>query len=128
MITDLRTHRQVTDTDELPTWMPKTDAYYVTRKCDDGRQLVIIDIPTGKETILVSQLPKGYFMMSPAEDYLLLMKDCEDPKEANDIYEIVEPDDRQSGWCNRIRFYRYDLTQLCPLKLFLINFPEVSRL
>ena len=109
MITDLRTHRQVADTDELPTWMPKTDAYYVTRKGDDGRQLVVIDIPTGKETILVSQLPEGYFMMSPAEDYLLLMKDSEGPKEANDIYEIVEPDDRQPGWRDRTRFYRYDL-------------------
>jgi dipeptidyl aminopeptidase/acylaminoacyl peptidase len=108
-ITDLQTHRQVADTDESPTWMPKTDAYYVTRKGDDGRQLVVIDMATGRETILASQLPEGYFVMSPAEDYLLLMKDSEGPKEAKDIYEIVEPDDRQPGWRDRTRLYRYDL-------------------
>ena len=75
----------------------------------DGRQLIVVDPLTGMETVLVNKLPDGYFQFAPTEDYLLFTMTQEGPKERKEIYEVLEPDDRQPGWRNRSYLAKYDL-------------------
>lgn len=68
-----------------------------------------MDPLTGMETVLVNKLPDGYFQFAPTEDYLLFTMTQEGPKERKEIYEVLEPDDRQPGWRNRSYLAKYDL-------------------
>ena len=89
--------------------MPRSNRYYYTRTGVDGRQLIVVDPLTGMETVLVNKLPDGYFQFAPTEDYLLFTMTQEGPKERKEIYEVLEPDDRQPGWRNRSYLAKYDL-------------------
>ena len=89
--------------------MPRSNRYYYTRAGVDGKQLVTVDPKTGAETVLANQLPDGYFQFAPTEDYLLFTQTQEGPKERKEIYEVLEPDDRQPGWRNRSYLAKYDL-------------------
>ncbi len=91
-------------------WMPRSNRYYYTRPTTDGSQsLVAADPATGVETVLAERLPAGSFVMSPTEDYVVLTVQDEGPKERKDVYEVVEPDDRQPGWRSRSRLELFDL-------------------
>lgn len=108
-LTELATGRVLVERGESLHWMPRSNQYYYTRAGVEGRQLVTVDPLTGAETVRVQALPEGLFRWSPAEDYLLFTLTQEGPKERKDIYEIVEPDDRQPGWRNRSYLAKYDL-------------------
>lgn len=108
-LTDLQTGNIQEFTDAPAAWMPQQDKYHFARQSADGRQLVAVDAATGAETVLAEQLPEGRFIMSPTEDYLIYMVEQSGPKEREDIYEIIEPDDRQPGWRDRYSLAKYDL-------------------
>lgn len=109
-LTELATGKVLAERSESLQWMPRSARYYYTRAGVDGKQLVTVDPATGAETILVEDLPEGYFQFAPSEDYLLFSLTQEGPKERKEIYEILEPDDRQPGWRNRSYLAKYDLT------------------
>ena len=90
-------------------WMPSSNRYYFTREGLKGRELVTVDPVSREEIILSSQLPEGSFTISPSEDYLIYFQVQEGPKENEDVYQILEPDDRQPGWRNRMYLAHYDL-------------------
>lgn len=90
-------------------WMPRSNRFYYTREGLKGTELVVVDPLTCEEEILANQLPTGSFTVSPSEDYLIYYKYQEGPKEQKDIYQILEPDDRQPGWRNRMYLALYDL-------------------
>lgn len=108
-LTDMQTGNILSESDGRITWMPRQDKYYFRRETGSSKQLVAVDPATGQETILTDQLPDGFFRMSPTEDYLIYMVEQEGPKERTDIYEILEPDDRQPGWRDRYHLAKYDL-------------------
>lgn len=108
-ITELATGKVLVQRTEYLQWMPKSNRYYYTRTGVDGRQLVSVDPLTGQESILGDKLPEGYFQLSPTEDWLLYSLTQEGPKERKEIYEVIEPDDRQPGWRNRSYIAKYDL-------------------
>ena len=108
-IKELATGKVVAQCTERLQWMPKSNLYYYTRTGVDGRQLVTVDPMTGQENILVDKLPDGYFQIAPTEDWLLYSLTQEGPKERKEIYEVIEPDDRQPGWRDRSSLAKYDL-------------------
>ena len=108
-IKELATGKVVTQRTEHLQWMPKSNLYYYTRSGVDGRELVTVDPLTGQEQILAKKLPEGYFQVAPSEDWLLYSLTQEGPKEREQIYEVIEPDDRQPGWRNRSCLAKYDL-------------------
>ena len=108
-IKELATGKVLAQRTERLQWMPKSNLYYYTRTGVDGRQLVTVDPMTGQENILVDKLPDGYFQISPTEDWLLYSLTQEGPKERKEIYEVIEPDDRQPGWRDRSSLAKYDL-------------------
>lgn len=108
-ITELSTGKVVAERTESLRWMPRTNRYYYTRAGVKGTQLVAVHPDTGAETVLAEELPDGYFKFAPTEDYLLFSLSEEGPAERKEIYEIIEPDDRQPGWRNRSNLAKYDL-------------------
>lgn len=90
-------------------WMPQSNRLYYTRKGLQGKELVSIDPVTKTETILSANLPDGWFVFAPTEDYLIFMVSEEGPKKDKDMEEIIVPDDRQPGWRNRFFLHKYDL-------------------
>ena len=108
-IKELATGKVLAQRSERLQWMPKSNLYYYTRTGVDGRQLVTVEPSTGQESILVDKLPDGYFQVAPTEDWLLYSLTQEGPKERKEIYEVIEPDDRQPGWRNRSSLAKYDL-------------------
>ena len=108
-IKELATGKVLTRRTERLQWMPKSNLYYYTRTGVEGRQLVTVDPLSGQESIWVDKLPEGYFQVAPTEDWLLYSLTQEGPKERKEIYEVIEPDDRQPGWRDRSSLAKYDL-------------------
>lgn len=108
-ITELATGKIVAERTEDLHWMPHTCRYYYTRDGVNGRQLVTVNPANGSETVLADRLPDGSFSVSPTEDYLLFYTTQKGPQERKDIFEVVDPDDRQPGWRDRTSLAKYDL-------------------
>lgn len=98
-------------------WMPSSSRYYLTRPATDGRSLVSVDPATGAERVEVKHLPEGHFAIAPDERHLIITNYDEGPKEDPQIYQVLEPDDRQPGWRTRGRLSLYDTAtgRLTPL-------------
>lgn len=90
-------------------WMPRSDKYFFTRSGVGARELILADPVSGVENVLSANLPDGSFTVSPTEDYLIFTKVSEGPAERKEIYQILEPDDRQPGWRNRTSLLKFDL-------------------
>ena len=108
-VTELSTGKVLAQRNERLQWMPRSNQYYYTRNGVEGRQLVVVDPASGQEQVLADKLPEGYFQVAPTEDYLLYSLTQEGPKERKEIYEVIEPDDRQPGWRDRSYLAKYDL-------------------
>ena len=89
-------------------WMPKSNRYYYLRTIDDDRALVAVNPLNHEEEILAEHLPEGNFTMSPSEDYLVFTKVTPGPKRDKDAYLVVEPDDRQPNWRNKVSLQIFD--------------------
>ena len=108
-ITELATGKVLAQRLEYLQWMPKSNRYYYTRMGVNGRQLVAVEPASGQEYLLADNLPDGYFQIAPSEDWLLYSLTQEGPKERREIYEVIEPDDRQPGWRDRSYLAKFDL-------------------
>lgn len=90
-------------------WMPRSVAY-IEEEWDNGcRQLYKVDPKTGQRTRFATDVPKGHYVVSPTEDYLIVTCQEDGPKEDEQVYQVLEMDDRQPGWRSRSYLVRYDL-------------------
>lgn len=108
-LTELKTGRVVTETNQSIRWMPASNRYYFTEKGEQGKRLVVVDVEKRNRMVLAEALPDDAFDIAPTEDFLILSHRNTGPKRDKDVYEIVEPDDRQPGWRDRTSLVRYDL-------------------
>lgn len=106
---DLKTGNTLFSTPNNINWIPNSDSYWFTRQSSQGRQLVSVDVQTGKETIIASDIPSDGFRMSPTADFLIFSKTVEGPKDDSDVHQFIHPDDRQPGWRNRTVLQKYDI-------------------
>ncbi len=106
---DLATKRTLKESNSSLQWMPRSNKYYFTRNGVNGLQLVTGDPSTGIESVLADNLPAGYFVFSPTEDFLIFTLTQNGPKEREEIYEVLEPEDRQQGWRDRSYLAKYCL-------------------
>lgn len=103
---------------EYLSWMPKSDMMWTVRNdFDKGRHIVKIDPSTMEESVLASNIPDGNFIISPTEDYLIYRMVRKGPKEDDQVYRIIEPEDRQPRWRDRSypAIYRFSDKRLMPL-------------
>ena len=109
-ITELATGKVSTPMGQGARWMPKSNLYYYIQTAAHGqRNIITVNPATGKESLFAANIPDGSFTVSPAEDYLLYTLEQKGPEERAEIYQVLEPDDRQPGWRNRTYLAKYDL-------------------
>lgn len=108
-VTEISSGNIVATRTENIRWMPSDSRYYYTRKSSKGLQLVTVSPATGHEKVEADNIPEGYFTISPNEEYLLYTLQQEGPKEKKEIYQVLQPYDRQPGWRNRSYISKYDL-------------------
>ncbi|MBD5356059.1 MAG: S9 family peptidase [Bacteroides sp.] len=129
-LVDPTTGTQLFTLDKYMAWMPKSDKLYFIRERDGKRQLVTFEPVSKNEEVIAKDLPKGQLLISPAEDYVILSQETQGPTEDSDIYEILQPEDRQPGWRNRRSLLKYDLksglTQPLTFGYKGVNFNDIS--
>ena len=109
-VTEVATGKVVAQTPDRLRWLPTSTKYYFTRETPDGEALITVDPATGTESVWIEQLPKdAMYAIAPTEDFLLLTLRREGPKEREDVYEVIHPDDRQPGWRDRSALAKYDI-------------------
>ena len=109
LIRETATGRQIADLGYSVFWMPTSNKYYYTEDTPAGMKFYCVDPATGIETTLAEGVPRGSYNIAPTEDYLILYKESEGPKEDEGVYQVLEPEDRQAGWRNRTNLLRYDI-------------------
>lgn len=92
------------------SWLPRTEKLYRTETRAGQRVLLAVDPLTGAETVMASNIPEGWFTISPTEDFLIYSIRDKNDEKASDLRIIYSPDDRQPGWRNRSQLYKYDLS------------------
>ena len=106
---DTKSGRLLRKLDYAWGWMPRTPAFLQEVTEGGKRNLYKIEPLTGVRELLTANVPEGHITLAPTEDYLILSRTEEGPKEDADIYEIVEMDDRQPGFRTRRYLARYDM-------------------
>ena len=94
------------------SWMPRTNKYYYVRnssRVSGLKTMYAMDPLTRTEMVVAEDIPEYSFTVAPTEDYLIMNIPQEGPKENPDVYEVIEPDDRQTGWRSRNGLAKYDL-------------------
>lgn len=108
-VTEIATGRVLARTSEKIAWMPASNRYYHIKEGVYGKQLIVTEPDSGTETVLADNLPDGDFVIAPSEDYLLYTISQRGPEERKEIYQVIEPDDRQPGWRNRTSLAKYTI-------------------
>ena len=106
---EVKTQRLVGRPTQSVRWLPHTRAYIEEVWEADKRVLYRVDPLSGERTQWAYDVPRGGYTVSPTEDYLIITAEDEGPKEDDEVFEVVEMDDRQPGWRNRSYLVRYDL-------------------
>ncbi len=79
--------------------MPDCDQLYLTRNVNKKLRFITLNPLTHEERVIADDIPTHSFMLSPTADFFVYLKNQDEPKEKNaDLYEIVNPEDRQPGW------------------------------
>lgn len=109
VVSELASGRIISRSNEPLKWMPKSDLLYFTQKVDGKLRLMTVNPTDGTENIVAENLPSAHFTISPTEDFIVYGKVHEGPKEKSaDLYEIINPEDRQPGWRNRVALMKFD--------------------
>lgn len=102
---EVATNRLISAIDGSAQWMPHSNALLQR----EGSTLYRTDPATMQRTVFMENAPQGFFTLSPTEDYLIIRNREEGPKEDPDVFEILEPGDRQQGWRNRTTLSKVDV-------------------
>lgn len=122
-ISELRnsqTNRLMATFEEDVKWMPSSNKLYFTQKASDSSiageekqdgtlQLITINPLTMEREVLAANIPDGWFQFTPDEKTLIYTLYTEGRKKDAQVYDVKEPDDRQSGWRSRSYLAKFDL-------------------
>ena len=106
---DVKSGRVLSRPAQYLRWMPRTTAFMETVDEQGTRKLYQTNPLTGERKLLASGLPEGSVTMSPTEDYLIINKEEEGPKEDAGVFQVLEMDDRQPGFRKRSYLSKFDL-------------------
>lgn len=107
---EIRTGRLVSQLPKRVEWMPRSVAYIEEQQEGSLYALYKVEPLTGRRSLFAKGLPEGDYTLSPTEDYLIITAEEEGPKEDEEVFEVLEMDDRQPGWRKRNYLMKYDLT------------------
>lgn len=108
-LTELKTGKVILpDADEKMRWMPRSNKLYYTVTGKKRNDLVVFDPATMHEEVLLKDVPEGYFVWSPAEDYLIYSPDDKGEAVSGPLKRLLHPDDRIPDARSRNYLVKYD--------------------
>ena len=97
-------------TSNMRFWPGSSDLLTERDGGEGKRQLVRTSIADGSETVVVQNLPKGDgWDITPDGNFIILSHENKGPEEDKDVFQVVEPEDRQPGWRNRTSLSLLDI-------------------
>jgi len=109
-LTSLTDGRIMAESPSYMAWMPQGSSYYFIRYGINGRELVAVDVASGARKTISGNIPDdASFTMTPDGKSLILSSYQEGRKEDPEVYQILEPEDRQPGWRNRVKLAVLDI-------------------
>ena len=106
---DVKSGKLLTILSKNVRWMPRTAAY-IEEEWEAGKRILTkVDPLTACRSRFAYNIPQGGYTISPTEDYLIISAQDEGPKEDEQVYEVLEMDDRQAGWRKRSYLMKYDI-------------------
>lgn len=99
-------------------WTSKGHTYIISQtNADAGVGYYMVDAVTGKRQQFFTDYSYEQGDFLPGEQFMLINKQNEGPKEDPDVFQVLTPDDRQPGWRNRNNILLMDVAsgQLRPL-------------
>lgn len=107
---DLKEGKTKGNLQDISGWMPGEDLLFKTQNETDGTiSIYSVDPVTFVETVFAENIPEGDFIISPDKKRLVYTTHNEGPKEDEQIYRVINPEDRQPGWRDRAGVAVYDL-------------------
>lgn len=94
---------------KIKGWMPKTNRLYYAKPFVDDLQLVSVNPEDLSESLIATNIPKGNFIFSPDESFLIYIEKEENDDRKGDFKLLKAPDDRQPGYLDRQYLFKYDL-------------------
>ncbi len=107
---DLKTRHRTILTD-FRQWTSKGHSYISAMNTHDMKTFyAIVDAETGQSRPLMTDPlnQSGYFL--PGEKQMLVHKSTDGPKEDEEVFQVLTPDDRQAGWRNRTNITLMDVS------------------
>lgn len=89
-------------------WLAGGNEYAWYETSDGNRRLWKASVG-GPDELVAENLPKGGLFLSPDLKFMVVTGESEGPKEDENVYQILDPDDRQPGWRNRTNISLYDV-------------------
>lgn len=115
-LTEVATKRMLArfQSSQSPQWMPKSNEVVYKQTSGSKTQLYRQNPETGMSQLWIADMPKGSWDISPTEEFLILTVSENEDEKRPDVYQIIEPDDRQPGWREHSYLAKYDVaTGIC---------------
>lgn len=90
-------------------WMPTGSTLYYTVKRGGEYDLVSVEMPTRKSTVVASHLPSDNIIWSPDASYFIYPKNIEGEAKTGIMKRYSTPDDRIPGYRDRSYLMKYDM-------------------
>lgn len=94
---------------QAPRWMPSSSEVVFYQTIGKTKQLYRQNPSTGVTRLWIDNLPEGGWRIAPTEDYLIMTVSENAGEKRPDVYQIIEPDDRQPGWREHEYLAKYDI-------------------
>ena len=109
-VMDLKTGKTLGNISGENNWFEDADVLWTTRLNNDGsRSIITINPITWEETLFTDNIPEGDFIITPDRKNLIYFTRDEGPIEDADIYQVLNPEDRQPGWRDRYGLSIYSI-------------------
>ncbi|MCC8146731.1 MAG: prolyl oligopeptidase family serine peptidase [Bacteroidales bacterium] len=92
-----------------PQWLNDKNQLIYSRAGINDRDLVILDVPSFKESVIVKDMKFSSFNMSPDGQMLIMSQREEIPADKGDLKRILSPSDRSGAFRGRSSLYLYNV-------------------
>ncbi len=106
---DAKTARFIRPLSQRVEWMPVTPAWLEEETEGGRRMLYQVSPATGARQLFAADVPEGDYIVSPSEDYLIMVNEEEGTAEDKEVFQVLEMDDRQPGWRKRSYLSKFDI-------------------
>ncbi|MDL2224121.1 prolyl oligopeptidase family serine peptidase [Bacteroidales bacterium OttesenSCG-928-M06] len=92
-----------------PKWLNDKNQLIYSRTGINNKDLVILDVPSFQETVIVKDMKFSSFFMSPDGEFLVVSQQGEIPADKGDLRRVLSPSDRSGAFRGRTSLSIYNM-------------------